>query len=144
MNFLNGYPVAATGPITVSTFVDIDTTVNFGVKQAGTGSRPIGISQAGPLQSPNLANIFSAGAVNPSPGIAATAGYQLGIFGPGDMCWLLLGTGGGCNAGAYLKPDPNGRGLATTSTNDVVAAQAFQSGNAGDLVVVYCMQWTKY
>lgn len=144
MNFLNGYPVQANGTINVSSFVDIDTAGSFLVKQSGTGSRPIGISQAGPASPPNFGNIYSGGNYNPTQQVAAVAGGELAIFGPGDMCWLTLGTGGGCTPGAYLKPDPNGNGLATTSSNDVVAAQAFQSGNAGDLVVVYCMQWTKY
>lgn len=143
MNFLNGYPVAANGNITVSSFVDIDATAQFRVKQSGTGSRPVGISQIGPQTAPGLVYGLTQGSTNPVP-YAATAGKELEIFGPGDICWLMVGTGGGVTAGDFLKPDAQGNALTTTTPNDIVAAQTFQSGNAGNLVVVVSLPPLKY
>lgn len=143
MNFLNGLPVAANTNITVSSFVDIDPAAQFRVKQSGSGSRPVGISQPGPLTAPGLVYGLTQGATNPTP-YAATPGYELEVFGPGDICWLTVGTGGGVTAGDFLKPDAQGNALTTTTPNDVVGAQTFQTGTVGSLVQVIVMPPTKY
>jgi hypothetical protein len=137
MNFLNGMMVIATNNILCASFVSPNTSQSFAVQQSTTGDKPIGISGSGPYIAPNLQNAIAfqnAGTL--STNLAAASGIPLDLFGPGDICWLTLGTGGGCNPGDYLKPDAMGNGLATSSANDQVAARSFQSGNAGDLVVV--------
>jgi hypothetical protein len=66
---------------------------------------------------------------------AATATDHLKVYGPGDVCLLELGSGG-CNAGALLKSDASGKGIAITTDQDRVGARALQAGAAGTKVRV--------
>lgn len=146
MNFLNGYKGQSSGTILVSSFVAIDPTANFTFRQASSAANgattdpPIGISQPGTVIAPNLVNAlnFNNTGAAAAQGVAAFAGQELQIFGPGDICWLTVGTGGGSTpvlAGSFLSVDGGGNGAVVTSGS--AQARSFQASSAsGDLIQV--------
>ena len=119
----------ATGTIRVSRFVT--PSADSSVAESNSGDLPVGISQQGGRAAPVPANTTS-------PVEAAIAGDQLNVFSEGEFCLLTLGVGG-CTAGALLKSDNDGQGVAlagTAGTREFYGARAIEAGTAGTLVRV--------
>jgi hypothetical protein len=132
--YLTNYPVMANGNISPSTFVAMDTSLDFSVLQATGVSAPIiGVSQPGTLQPPGLQVALFPG-TTPTSQYAAVAGSQLEIFGMGDTCSLTIGAASVPTA-QFLTADTNGNGVAATSGN-YVGAMTFSSAVAGAVVKV--------
>lgn len=108
----------ASGTIAVATFVKVSGSET--VAQAGAGDFPIGIAQEWNAAAP-VANASAA---------AASAGDQIKVYGLSDICMLQSSTAG-WTAGAQLKPDASGNGVAASS-NDTYGAVALDtiSGSA--------------
>lgn len=121
---LNGL---ATATIYPSRFVTQSTT-DFQFTQSTTGDLPIGISQEWTHDAP----IPSAATG------AAAAGQELSVYGLGQICFLMCGTG--VTSGDFLKPDTNGKALVATVGTDKFGAQAVASGASGELVRVIVTQ----
>lgn len=108
----------ATGPIYPCRFVTIDGSNK--VRQSIANDWPIGVSQ----NNTALANTV----------YAATAGYQLQVYGMGRECWLELG--GDVQPGNSIMPDSLGRGVLACGVEDLIAAVAYEQGSAGQLIRV--------
>lgn len=92
---------------------------------AGAGSMILGVSQPqqrygpwGPIQDGN----------------AAVQGEQLRVYGPGEICWLIVG--GTVSVGNRLKSNSSGQGIATTSDGDEYGAIALEAGTANQQIRV--------
>ncbi len=114
----------ASGAIIVSRFVKIsgDNTV----AAAGSGDRPIGISQAGGRYAPIPT-------VTDDPPQAAVSGEHLSVHMPGSVCLLELGDT--VTAGALLKPSTGGVGIPVAGTDKLeedYGAIAIQGGASGE------------
>ncbi len=97
------------------------------VTQSVLGDEPIGISGVAVKYAP-IPQITN------NPG--AEAGDTLQVYGLGDYCLLVLGSGG-CNAGDFLKPDGSGQGIVSGNTAvDAVGARAVNGGAVGEFVRV--------
>lgn len=121
----------ANGTILVSRFVKIDTTDNNALLQCGAGEAAFGIAQTGGRTAPIPS-------VTADPVQAAIAGENIGIHTDGDFALLAIGTGG-CTAGAYLKSDSTGRGVAlsaTAGTRENYGAIALETAAVGELAKV--------
>lgn len=80
----------------------------------------------------------------PLPGasdLAASADRPIGVFFDGEECYLTAG--GSYSAGAELKSDADGRGVAASSTNSFYAIALQESTGAGQLTKVLVMRGTK-
>lgn len=132
MNFLHNQPATATSIIYPMTFLVQDTTADFAVKTAvAPGARIIGVSQAGPKQTPGLIEAISGTApANGEP--AANIGDGVGIFGLGDVCLIEVGSAA-VTAGAFLKNDGNGKAITAVSGN-YYGAYAWQAGQPGEKI----------
>ena len=86
------------------------------------GDHVTGVSQEGTRRFDDAAN-------------AALAGDPIRVHGPGDAALLELGSGG-ATAGVLLKSDANGKGIAVTTDEDRVGAQALEGGAANTKVLV--------
>lgn len=94
----------ANGTIRVARFVKIDSSDNNSVLEADANERVIGISQIGGRTAPTPD-------VTTDPPEAAQAGEHLNVHFVGEECLLRIGSGG-CAAGALLKSDADGQGVA--------------------------------
>lgn len=125
----------ATGNISPSRFVKVDTTVDNGVAQAAANDVIAGIaSEAG--REPPLPSVTTM--------YAAQSGDNLVVYGHGDTCLLELG--GTVAAGDRLKSDVNGKGvsIATTgNTSQEVGAIALTAGASGEKIRVQVLRQTK-
>lgn len=122
----------ATGTIRVARFVS--PSGENTVAESTAGQLPCGISQVGGRDAPVPLNTTS-------PVQAAISGDSLNVFGEGEVCLLTLGTGG-CTAGALLKSDASGQGIALVrgaGTKENYGARAIQAGAAGAMVSVVVM-----
>lgn len=113
----------AGGNINPSSFVKVDTSADNQCLQAGAGEHAIAISQAGTKDAPGITGATA---------YAAQSGDNIEVFGQGELCNLLAGTGGFVR-GDFLKSDANGAGVTTTSSGDFVGAYALESAAAGTL-----------
>lgn len=105
----------AAGNISPCRFVKI--TGAFQVSQCDTlGERAFGISQEGLMDTP---------IPGASSTLAAEAGRQMGVFGPGETC--LIQVSAAVTAGALLRTTANGRAVATTTSGDNYSAIALES-----------------
>jgi hypothetical protein len=132
-----GTALKAGGNINPSRFVKISTAANETVLQAGTNEDMFGISQPGVDQPPGVTG---------SDGLAARAGENLLVYGPGSTALLEIGSGG-CNPADYLKSDTDGKGVtAATSgpTAQFVGAIALETGSSGDKIRVYVVKLPKF
>jgi hypothetical protein len=112
----------AGGDINPMTFVQLSA-VHDNTGLAGTANAAcIAISQAGTK--------YPAGVLG-STAVAANAGDNLELFGLGDICNLVAGTGG-FTAGDPIKSDANAAGVtATVAGTDVVCAFALETTTIG-------------
>lgn len=105
-----------------SRFVKI--TGNHTVGKCGAGERAFGVSHEGSREAP-------------IPGITplvAKAGETARVYGPGESCEVIAG--GLVNAGQYVKPDSDARGVAC-GLNEIFSAVARSSVTAaGQLLKV--------
>jgi len=96
--------------------------------QCGAGDEPIGISMEGtnypPIDDPHVT----------VAGYAAVSGESLRIYGDGDES-VLITAGAAFSAGAHLKADTDGKGIATTAATDASGAVALQAATAKDQLV---------
>lgn len=121
----------ANGDIHPNRFVKWDTTANR-VLECGAGDKIAGISQKGTRNPP-----LSDGNWNVDDGLAAKAGGQLLVAGPGEHGMeVLLELGGTVTRGDRLKASTNGVGVSTTTNLDEWGAIALKSGVSGDLIPV--------
>ncbi len=128
---LNELSLNASTNITPSTFVLMDVSNGYSVVQAtGTANAFIGISQKGTNVAGGLLSSYGGTEVN----YAATPGEGIEVFVVGDVCPLVIGSGG-CTPRSLLTSDANGNGVVATS-GQYVGAQALDFGNSGDLVNV--------
>lgn len=113
----------ASGDIEPSRFVVINGAGTVG-QVAGAGARCDGISHEGSCNAP----------VEGAATKAASAGLPIRVYGDTEECLLELG--GTVAAGAYLKSDASGKGVAAASTNSYYAI-AMKGGASGEKVPVY-------
>ena len=133
MNFLNGVPAIASTVINPSTLVEVDPTGSFLFKAAtGLASKPCFIAQAGPEAVPNL--IQAAGGTAPTTQPAAKVGDGIGLFGPGDVCDVLVGSTA-LNPGDFFRNDLNAAAIPAV-TGGWYCGLVLAGGNPGDLVSV--------
>jgi len=116
----------AGGDINPSRFVKHSTAADYTFLEASTGERTVGVSQAGQQDAP----------IAGSSALAGSAGRPIRVFTETEECLLELGAGG-CTAGAMLKADAAGKGVATAVANDLFGAISRQAGSAGEKVSVY-------
>ena len=115
----------ADGNIKPMRFVKAQTTKDNRVLQAGSGDKPIGISQP-QERNPPWSSL--------QDGYAAAQDETLRVFGLQEVCWLVCG--GTVTAGDYLKPDTDGKGVTSSSDGDLYGAQALESGTTGQQIRV--------
>ena len=81
----------------------------------------------------------------PIPGasstLAAEAGRQMGVFGPGETC--LVQVGAAVTAGALLTGDVNGKAVATTTAGDIYHGIAMEDQATVDGKVLIFLQGGK-
>lgn len=120
----------AGGTIGTAVFVKVSTAADNTVLQCSSGDRPIGIS----TPSQKLAPIPNASSY------AAASGDPVTIFGLGDICNLVAGSGG-FTRGDLLKPEAStGFGLPVGSSGDIFGAIALESAayqTLGRVIVAY-------
>ena len=124
MGHFNAQPkVKANGTISPSVFVVVDPTADDAVLQASaTTSVILGISQEGMRDAPGLTGSDNT--------IAARQGDPIQIFGIGDNCLLVAGTGGYTRGDLLMAEANTGRGITRTSGKPY-GAIALQSAAAG-------------
>lgn len=121
----------ANGTILVSRFVKIDTTRNNAVLACGSAGVVFGVAQEGGRVAP-IPSVTS------DPVQAAIAGENVGVYVDGDECLLAIGSGG-ITAGAYIRSDTNGAGVAlagTAATVESYGAIALETASSGELCKV--------
>lgn len=122
---MGSFSKIAGGDIAPARFVVLSATEGQ-VTQAGANGLVWGISQ------PSTRRLALDGW---DDGLAAKAGENVNVIGPGDD-EALLDVAGTIAVGGYIKSDADGKGVAATSNNDVVGAQALEAGVAGKLIRV--------
>lgn len=115
----------ANGNIRPSRFVKQDTTANFKVLEADANERTIGVSNEATREAP----------ISGSSTYAAIAGQELGVYGPGDECYLEIGSGG-CVAGDLLTPDADGKGVINTTDKRWYGARALETASENEFAKV--------
>lgn len=129
MNFLHNQPAIATTNILPASFLQQDTTRDFGVKQAtGLNVPIIGVSHAGTRVMPNLPETLGGA----TPEYIALAGDGVGIYGIGDVCLITVGTAA-VTAGDFLRNDLNGNAI-PAGAGQYYGAKAWQSGQPGEQI----------
>lgn len=118
-------PMVAGGNISPSRFVMPSSTNENECLQATADARTIGISQRG-TRNPPIAGL--------DDGLAAVAGEQLQIFGPGEVAMLEIGAA--VTPGTFLRSDANGRGIPVATAGQWYGARALQGGAANDFIQV--------
>jgi len=101
---------------------------DFSALQAGANEATLGISMEGAREAP-IPSV--------STNLAAQSGDSFHSYGEGEDCLLELG--GTVAAGARLKSDANGKGVAAATTGTTAqesGAVAYEGGVAGDLIRV--------
>jgi len=136
LNFVNNRNFTAGGNINVCRFVTPSVNSDFTVIQATATTLPIGISQMGQKGPPGVSGV--------TDDLAAASGDTLRVYGQGEETLLELGSGG-IQAGQYLQPDANGKGVAAPFTTGTIyiGAYALESGSAGEKVRVQVLRFPK-
>lgn len=110
----------ATGNITPSSFVKIDTTSDGDCALAGSNDETIGISAEHTRNAPGTAA---------DDGYTAISGESVAIYGPGQICLLKVGSGGLARGGKVIS-DGSGLGVAAATTGTAIqwiGARALQT-----------------
>jgi hypothetical protein len=118
----------ANGNIHPSVAVKLDTSASPQggyVLEAGSGDKPIGISQEWQHNPPYPAL---------QDGYAAVATESIRVYGQGEYCWWQTGNTA-FNAGTYLKPTTGGLAIPVTAVTDFYIAIA-QESSPGDSVTL--------
>lgn len=129
--------LVAGGDIRPCRFVKFDTSADFTGLEANANERTIGISGRGTRSAP-------LNDINPTA-LHASAGEAVQLFGEGEE--TLLELAGSVTAGARLKPDTDGKGVAaatTGATEQNVGAIALEDGASGGLIRVQVKQESYY
>lgn len=132
-----GKAFTAGGTIRRARFVKLSTAANNTVLEADANERIWGISQMGGRVAPIPS-------VTDDPPNAAITGEQVGVYFPGEMTLLEIGSGG-CEAGDYLKSDGDGKGVALAETSGLkeeVGAIALETALEGALASVQVWRTT--
>lgn len=121
----------ASGNINPARFVKISG--EFSVAQSGAGEEIIGVAQEGSLAPPGIAEALGGSQTY----YAATSGKTLKVFGLGDVCVVIAGTGG-CTAGTKVKSDADGKAVnvGTSAGTFNVGGIALQTVNAGEKCLI--------
>lgn len=114
----------AAGTVNPAVFATL-TTSDFLILNSVSGDSPIGVTDTQYAQ------------YNVS--YSAVSGQSVAVFGPGQECWLTLGSGG-CTANQGLKPDASGYGIVASTTNKI-GAVSLEGGASGDLIRVRVTPW---
>lgn len=114
---------SASGNIYPSRFVAISGTKT--VSQAAVGSAAFGIAQRGIRDTP----------LPSASELAAASGDPVTVYGPGEMCSLEAGAA--VSAGAYVKPDADGKGIAIVGGESFYAQALTPALADGELFDVY-------
>lgn len=117
----------AGGNISPSTFVKVSTAANNTCLQAGDNERVVGVSQVGAKDPPGVSGASA---------YAAVSGDTVQLFGEGDVCLVLVGSGG-VTRGALVKSTSAGAAVlaATTGTTlQWVAGEALSTASEGEYV----------
>lgn len=121
----------AAADISPSRFVKI--TAAFQVSQCSVlKERAFGVSQEALIDTP---------IPGASSTLAASAGRQVGVFGPGETC--LVQVASAVTAGALLATDANGKAVATTTASDIYNAIALEAQATADGKVLCFIQQGK-
>lgn len=121
----------ASGNISPRRFVKISGPIKV-AQCSVAGERAFGVSQEALMDTP---------IPGASSTLAAEAGRQVGVFGPGEVC--LIQVASAVTAGAYLKGDANGKAVATSTANDIYNAQALEDQATADGSVLCFIQTGK-
>lgn len=116
----------ATGNILPSIFVEISTRPFFVRAPLAANAKVYGISQAGVQGCPGTPYDDTYAANNNEP---------IGVWGPGSVTLLTLGSGG-ATSGQNLTNDITGYGVLATSGQNV-GAIALDTGNSGEKIRVF-------
>lgn len=119
----------AGGNISPSTFVKVSTAANKTCLAAGANERVVGVSQVG-AKDP--------GGLTGASAYAAVAGDTVQLFGKGDVCLVLVGSGG-VTRGALVKSGASGEAIlaATTGTTmQWVAGEALETASEGEYALI--------
>jgi hypothetical protein len=122
----------AGGDIFPARFVRI--TGEFTISQCSASTQSIiGVSQEGTFAPPNLATLLG----GTESGVAASVGKTLKVFGLGDVCMIVAGTGG-VTAGTKVKSDADGKAIniGVTAGTYNVGGTALNTVNAGEKVLI--------
>jgi hypothetical protein len=126
----------ASGNIGISTFVSL-TPGNSYYVSAATGSTPIiGVAQEGTINAPGTgANVNN---------YAATQGFQLRVYGPGETALIVLG--GTVSAGDYLVATTNSfaitQALTASGPESYIGGQALENGVSGVTIPMRVFPYT--
>lgn len=115
----------ASEDIGVSLFVNIKANTDHQVEVCDAGDIAIGVSDYAPQDA-----VLPGASVGP----AATSGNPVRVFGLGETCEVLAGAS--IQAGAYLKPDADGKAVTCSSTDAYSAIARAGAGAANQLVKV--------
>lgn len=121
----------AGGTLYPKRFVTLQTDADLTVEESNAGDMPVGITGIGTR-------------VAPIPELGATAEHvQAGetprVHGLGEEAWLVAGDT--VTAGAYVKPDNDGKGVAAT-TGDEYGARALSAASTGEDIRVFVERGT--
>lgn len=119
----------ATGNVTPSSFIKIDTTSDGDCALAGANEQTIGVSHDYTRNAPGT---------SADDGYIAISGETVPIYGPGQIALVKTGTGG-VTRGGWVKSDAAGLAVAVATTGTTiqnVAGVALQSVAAGGLALV--------
>lgn len=118
----------AGGDINKCRFCTLSTSVDRTLLESNAGEMPFAISGEGAQDAP----------LDGASILAAAAGDQFEYHTMGMTCKLEIGSGG-CNPGALLKPDADGKGIAA-GAGDKYGAISLAGASEGDIIYVF-MKW---
>lgn len=123
---MNSPAYVASENIGVALFVNILSGTDHQIEVCDAGDIAIGVSANYPQ---------SAVLPGESMGPAAVSGSSCRVFGLGEMCEVTAG--GSISAGAYLKPDADGKAVTCSSTNpySAIARAGASSGEMCQVVI---------
>lgn len=128
----------ATGTIRVCRFVKFDSSIDRGAAQAGAGDTNLygvsGPAQVSPPGGPLISSAYP-------EGVIAAAGDSFECFGPGSSEVLLEVGAVAIAAGAWLKPDADGKAVVAT-TGNTAGARSMAAVDAGGLAPVWVLEPT--
>lgn len=126
----------AGGDIFPARFVRI--TGEFTIQQCSASTQSIiGVSQEGTFAPPNLATLLGGTESKLAASVVNGTGQSLKVFGLGDVCMIVAGTGG-VTAGNKVKSDADGKAIniGTTTGTYNVGGTALNTVVAGEKVLI--------